>query len=102
VLNTTQITYQDSIAIIKSGSDPSLSANVTLEVRSQAFLDSAYNISGKNYKVLPQDVYKFNGSSEVDFNKNEKGKWGVLTINAKQLFNIYSKILLYNLCCLYN
>lgn len=86
MLNTTQITYQDSIAIIKSGSDPSLSANVTLEVRSQAFLDSAYNISGKNYKVLPQDVYKFNGSSEVDFNKNEKGKWGVLTINAKQLF----------------
>lgn len=52
--------YDDSLVVVKAGSDPSLTANLTFETMSQNELDENYSIpEGIAYKLLPQDTYAF-------------------------------------------
>ncbi|HAT61893.1 MAG TPA: hypothetical protein DCS83_05000 [Prevotella sp.] len=87
-LNTTEVNYQDSIVVLKAGSDPSLTANVKFNVLSQTDLDSVYNIpQGLDYRVIPSQFFSFNNGQEMSFGSNETGKYLVLSLNAYKIYN---------------
>lgn len=87
LLYTTQTNYKDSLIIIKAGSNPSLSADMNVNVMAQSAVDSIYSIvDGINYKIIPQYAYTFDSGQEVAFGKNETGKYLSLTINPIKIY----------------
>lgn len=87
-LSTVQTNYQDSIVVLKAGSDPGLSANVMFNVLSQNALDSVYNIPlGVDYRVIPAEDYSFNNGREMSFGSGEIGKYLCLSMDAYKIYN---------------
>ncbi len=88
-LYTTQSNYQDTLTIIKAGSDPSLTADLKVNVMPQSEVDSLYsNVQGVNYKVIPQEDYSFNNGQNVTFGKGETGKILTMTINPIKIYQL--------------
>lgn len=86
-LTTSQVDYQDTMVILKSGSNPMLRADISFYVLTQATVNSAYNeVEGMDYRVIPQDCYKFNNGSEMKFESGEIGKYLIMTIYADKIY----------------
>lgn len=74
-----------TLALIKGGSDPTLTATANLHVSSQEEVDANYsNIEGVNYKVVTPECYKLN-PSHVDFAPSEESKQFQISINASNV-----------------
>lgn len=87
-LNTTETNYQDSIVVLKAGSDPSLTANVKFNILSQDEINSTYNVpQGLDYRVIPSQFFSFNNGQEISFDKEETGKYLILSIDAFKIYN---------------
>jgi hypothetical protein len=87
-LSTVQTDYQDSMVVLKAGSDPSLQADVKFNIVDQTAIDSAYNSKqGLDYRVIPSDCYAFNDGQEMTFDSGETGKYLVMTIHADKIYN---------------
>jgi hypothetical protein len=87
-LNTTETNYQDSIVVLKAGSDPSLTANVKFNVLSQIEIDSIYNVpQGLDYRVIPSQLFSFNNGQEMSFGSGETGKYLILSLDAFKIYN---------------
>ena len=86
-LTTSQVDYQDTMVVLKSGSNPMLRADINFYVLNQTTVNSAYNkIEGMDYRVIPQNCYKFNNGSEMRFESGEIGKYLIMTIYADKIY----------------
>ena len=86
-LYTTQTNYQDTLIVLKGGSDQSLAADLKVNVMTQSDVDSIYsNVEGVDYKIIPQDAYSFNNGQDVSIGKGETGKYLTMTINPLKIY----------------
>lgn len=87
-LSTVDSAYQDSMAVIKAGSDPSLKTHVTFEVMSQADLDEKYsNVEGIRYKLLPTDAYQFADEGKMTIEGGVSGKFFRYTVFPSKIYH---------------
>lgn len=85
--NTTDQSPEDSILIIKAGSDPSLTANVSLKILTSDEVKDAFEESGgTNYAIIPSDAYKFSDGQEYKFLKNETYKYAPVVFDPIKIY----------------
>lgn len=66
--------YKYSFSVFKSGSDPSLTANVDVHVLTQEELDAKYStIEAVNYKLIGTDCYSI-AATHLDFSADDRYK----------------------------
>ena len=87
-LITPQTDYQDTLTVYKSGTDPSLTADVTFKVLDQATVDVDYNdAEGVDYRVIPSEAFSLNEGNTMHFDKGEKGKYLTVTLHADKIYD---------------
>lgn len=70
-----------SYTVIKSGSDPTLTATADVKVLTQQELDERYgNLEGVNYKLLTENAYSLE-NAQMEFTAQERYK--ILTVSIK-------------------
>jgi hypothetical protein len=106
-LSTVQTDYQDSMIVLKAGSDPKLKADVKFNIVDQTAIDSVYNVKqGLDYRVIPTECYAFNNGQEMTFESGEIGKYLSDDHSRRQSIQLYAVVLLMsrlrlNLFCLF-
>jgi hypothetical protein len=85
-LYITLLETKDTLTVVKAGSDPSLTADVKLEIMTQEEVDNTYSEEdGINYKIIPANTYSFGGSTEMTFASNEEAKKLGLTFHMDEV-----------------
>lgn len=72
-----------SVSIMKSGSDPSQTANVSLEAMSDSEVAANYGMTGVNYKVIPSGTYSIEGTAS--FTAEDRYKFIEVTLKTNQI-----------------
>lgn len=73
--------YNYTLSVVKTGSDPSQSADVTIDVMTQEQVDNIYNIpQAVNYKVLTEDSYSMDENNLL-FSSTDHFKFVNISIN---------------------
>lgn len=86
-LNTTQTNYQDSILVIKAGSNLKLPADVKVVLQTQKDVDDSYGkLYNKNYQILPAECYSFENGQELTFGENDCSQYLKLSIHADKIY----------------
>lgn len=81
-----KVSYKDSLVVIKAGSDPSLTVNVTFELMSQEEVNTNYSIpEGIDYKILSSDAYQF-AETAMQLGTGETSKNFYFTVNPQEIF----------------
>lgn len=84
-LYNTEEDNQYSFSVVKAGSDPSLGAEVTIDVLTQEEVDSEYSeLEGINYKVISPSAYSFN-ETQLSFLANESYKLVNLSLKPREV-----------------
>lgn len=66
--------HQYTVSIIKSGSEPTLTAHASIGVMSQAQLDEEYSVpEGVDYSLIGEDCYSLE-TTEIDFSSTDRYK----------------------------
>lgn len=82
--NTGELTDY-TFSVCKAGSDPSLSANVDIEVMSQSDVDDMYTFNeGVPYQIIPSGSYTI-GQSQLSFGASETSKQVSISIDPVQV-----------------
>lgn len=88
-LFTTQKEVQDTLVLIKSGSDPKRSSTLHMSVLSQQLLDSIYSQAlGINYQLIPSTAYNFNDGAEIQFNSETAGQYFPITFKPLEIYKL--------------
>ena len=77
-----QVKY--SITVVKSGSDPSATAQVRLSTLSQTEIDNESRYKGNNYVVLNSDCYTFR-NKDISFESSDTYKIEEFTLNPEKI-----------------
>lgn len=73
-LYDTEEDYKFTFSVVKSGSDPSLVANASIGLMSQAQVDEEYSVpEGVNYSIIGDDCYSLE-TTQVDFSSSDRYK----------------------------
>lgn len=73
-----------SLTVVKSGSDPSATAQVKLSVLSQAEIDNDVRYKGNNYIVLNSECYSFR-SKDIKFESSDSYKIEEFMLNPQKI-----------------
>lgn len=77
--------YKYTFSILKSGSDPSLTANVDIHVLTQEELDTKYSTpEAVNYKLIGTDCYSIE-ATHLDFSANDRYKPVNVLLNPENI-----------------
>lgn len=75
-----------SVSIIKGGSVPTQTANVSLEAMNQSEVDAQYGMTGINYKVIPAANYTIGNAAS--FSVEDRYKTIDVTLKTDQIGNL--------------
>lgn len=74
-----------TFSVIKSGSDPTLTASVDINLMTQEEVDEKYGkLAGIAYKVVPSDVYSLD-INKLDFSSSDRYKKVNVSLNPKKV-----------------
>lgn len=78
----------ETFTVCKAGSNPTLTANVQIEVLSQEIVNEEYAVDGNiSYRIIPQETYQID-ATELHFSSSEESKKVNITLFPSQLKQI--------------
>lgn len=83
-VNTAGANPEDSIMIVKAGSQPTAKADVKIKVLTQPEMEAAFD-SLAGYTILPNDYYSFGDGNELPIGSDERAKFFHIIFNASKI-----------------
>ena len=90
-MNTTQPNYQDTVLILRGGTDNNRATSFQIQVISKEEATAMWGYRDGQIEVIPEDAYQILASSNQDLSANEEYKYIPLTYNPLKIYNAMKK-----------